>query len=43
MGVSPDEALGTVRLTLGRGTTEDEVVRAAEALVRAWRVSPAGR
>ena len=35
MGLSPEEALGSVRLTLGRGTTEDDVVRAAEALVRA--------
>ena len=37
MGVSPDEALGSVRLTLGRSTTEDEVVCAAEALVSAWK------
>jgi cysteine desulfurase len=37
MGVSPKEALGSVRLTLGRGTTEDEVARAAAALVRSWR------
>ena len=37
MGVSPDEALGTVRLTLGHGTTPDEVHRAAEALSRSWR------
>jgi cysteine desulfurase len=37
MGVPPEEALGSVRLTLGRGTTEDDVVRASEALVRAWR------
>ena len=37
MGVAPDEAIGSVRLTLGRGTTEDDVVRAAEALVRSWR------
>jgi len=36
MGVSTVEALGSVRLTLGRGTTEDEVVRAADALVRSW-------
>jgi cysteine desulfurase len=36
MGVSPEEALGSVRLTLGRSTTEDEVVRAAQALVSAW-------
>ncbi|MDX2089786.1 MAG: cysteine desulfurase family protein [Kofleriaceae bacterium] len=37
MGISPEEALGSVRLTLGRGTSEDDVVRAAEALTRAWR------
>jgi cysteine desulfurase len=37
MGVAPDEAIGSVRLTLGRGTTEEDVVRAAESLVRSWR------
>ncbi|MGH7285496.1 MAG: cysteine desulfurase family protein [Polyangiaceae bacterium] len=36
MGVSPDDALGTVRLTLGRGTTKEELVPAADALVRSW-------
>jgi cysteine desulfurase len=36
MGVPPAEALGSVRLTLGRGTTEEDVRRAAEALGRAW-------
>jgi cysteine desulfurase len=36
MGVPPAEALGSVRLTLGRGTTEADVRRAAEALGRAW-------
>ncbi len=36
MGVKPEEALGSVRLTLGRGTTEAEIVRAAEALAGAW-------
>lgn len=36
MGVAPEEALGSVRLTLGRGTTEEEVARAADALVGAW-------
>lgn len=35
MGIAPDEALGTVRLTLGRGTTEDDVECAAAALARA--------
>ncbi|MRG97415.1 cysteine desulfurase family protein [Polyangium spumosum] len=37
MGVKPEEALGSVRLTLGRGTTEAESTRAAEALAAAWR------
>lgn len=37
MGVAPEEALGSVRLTLGRASTEDDVVRAAHALVRSWR------
>jgi cysteine desulfurase len=37
MGVRPDEALGTVRLTLGRSTTEAHVARAAELLADAWK------
>lgn len=37
MGVAPSEALGSVRLTLGRSTTERDIARASEALVRAWR------
>jgi cysteine desulfurase len=37
MGVRPEDALGSVRLTLGRGTTEEDVLRAAEALVRSWK------
>jgi cysteine desulfurase len=37
MGIAPDAALGSVRLTVGRATTEDEIVRAADALARAWR------
>ncbi len=37
MGVPADEALGSVRLTLGRTTTEDVVARAGEALARSWR------
>ncbi|MCC7382686.1 MAG: cysteine desulfurase [Deltaproteobacteria bacterium] len=36
MGVAPEEALGSVRLTLGRSTTEDGVVQAADALVQSW-------
>jgi cysteine desulfurase len=37
MGIAPVEALGSVRLTLGNGSTEEEVDRAASALVRSWR------
>ncbi len=37
MGVAPEDALGSVRLTLGRGTTENDIARAGEALVRSWR------
>ena len=39
MGVSSAEAVGSVRLTLGRQTTLEEVDRAAESLARAWRAS----
>lgn len=35
MGVDPVEALGSVRLSLGRQTTEDELGRAADALALA--------
>jgi cysteine desulfurase len=37
MGIPAKAALGSVRLTLGRGTTESAVDRAASALARAWR------
>ncbi|QDE88972.1 cysteine desulfurase NifS [Myxococcus xanthus] len=37
MGVAPEDALSSVRLTLGRSTTADDISRAADALVRAWR------
>jgi cysteine desulfurase len=36
MGVPPDAALGSVRLTLGRGTTEADVRLAVESLGRSW-------
>jgi cysteine desulfurase len=36
MGIAPDEAIGSIRLTLGRTTTPDDIARAADALVRAW-------
>ncbi len=37
MGVAPDEALGSVRLTTGRRNTPDEIDRAAALLAAAWR------
>lgn len=37
MGVDPREALGTMRLTLGRGSTREEIDRACVALVHAWK------
>lgn len=37
MGVTPVDAVGSVRLTLGRHTTESDIDRAAGALARAWR------
>jgi cysteine desulfurase len=36
MGIEPDEAVGSVRLTLGRATTQADVIAAAAALSRAW-------
>jgi cysteine desulfurase len=39
MGVAPSEALGSVRLTLGRGTTVEDVDRAAESLAHGWLVA----
>ncbi|WP_375756293.1 cysteine desulfurase family protein [Corallococcus exercitus] len=37
MGVPAAEALGSVRLTLGRTTTPEEVRQAAAALLQSWR------
>lgn len=37
MGLARERALGAVRLSLGKFTTEEDVERAAAALVRAWR------
>lgn len=39
LGVPPAEALGTVRLTLGRSTTDADIHAAAAALVHAWRTT----
>lgn len=37
MGIAADEAIGSVRLTLGRGTTAADIAVTADALVRSWR------
>jgi cysteine desulfurase len=37
MGIPEAEALGTVRISLGRTTTKGDILRAAEALARSWR------
>ena len=37
MGLRSEEALGSVRLTLGHGTSAEDVDAAATALARAWR------
>jgi cysteine desulfurase len=37
LGFSPEEALGSVRLSLGRGTTRSDIEIAASQLVAAWR------
>ena len=37
MGVSPERARGAVRLSLGAPTTDDEIARAADVLIAAWR------
>jgi cysteine desulfurase len=37
MGVPEEEALGSVRLTLGRSNKEADIDRAADELVKAWR------
>jgi cysteine sulfinate desulfinase/cysteine desulfurase-like protein len=42
-GLSPAAALGSVRLTLGRGTTADDVARAAAALIASWRRARGGQ
>jgi cysteine desulfurase len=42
MGVEPAAALGSVRLTLGRSTSVEDVAQAAQALAAAWQ-DTAGR
>jgi cysteine desulfurase len=36
MGLDPDEARGTVRLSVGWFTSEEEIDRAADLLLGAW-------
>lgn len=43
MGIAPEEALGSVRLSLGRSTTEADVARAVDALARSWSRSVTDR
>jgi cysteine desulfurase len=43
MGVAEAEALGTVRLTLGRETTAADVSRAADALIASWHLARSSR
>jgi cysteine desulfurase len=42
MGVASQEATGTVRLSVGRGTTEADVSGAVQALASAWRAVSSG-
>lgn len=37
MGIKPEQAIGSVRLTLGRFTDAEDIDRAVTALVRAWK------
>ena len=39
MGIPADVAVGSIRLTLGRHTTPEEIARAADALAAGWAVS----
>ena len=41
MGLDAATALGAVRLSLGRGTTSEQIERAAEALIAAYRQAAA--
>jgi len=37
MGVPEEEAIGSVRLTLGRSNSRDDIDRAADELIKAWQ------
>jgi cysteine desulfurase len=39
LGIPDDQALGAVRLSLGRGTTEEDVAVAISDLATAWRLT----
>jgi cysteine desulfurase len=43
MGIAEAEALGTVRLSLGRETTAEDVSRAADALIASWHLARSSR
>ena len=43
MGVPPDYAIGTLRLSVGRHTTREEVLRAADAIIAAVQRHRAAR
>jgi cysteine desulfurase len=43
LGIPEDKALGAVRLSLGRYTTQDEVAAAAASLGSAWRIAAGSR
>jgi cysteine desulfurase len=42
MGLTTEEALQTVRLSVGSTTTDDDVDAAAKALVRGWQHAARG-
>ena len=37
MGIPGEKAIGSVRLTLGRGNSRDDIDRAADELIKAWQ------
>jgi cysteine desulfurase len=39
LGIPPEQALGAVRLSLGRTTTRHDVEAAASSLAAAWRLT----
>ena len=43
LGVPEEEALGSVRLSLGHGSTEEDLAAAAAALIRSWNSLAGGK